>query len=194
MGHWVGIKTHVWLPVTGRGIHPMGRMKQKSSSWPFQRGNIHFTVKEIFIIHITVKIGWKCKTFGKIEMPPLSNCLLLHRFIGFRMCFSMTDQLDTDVWSRLHSGVISVNALYLRGHPFMTSTRRGEEDQAQVDACGRGERSPAPCGRPQRKLKSTDVILFSSHAKKLASFLPEFCLWTEKSGNFSAIEINDINY
>jgi len=48
---------------------------------------------------------------------------------------------------------------------------------------------PAPCGRPHRKLKleSTDVILSSSHAKKLASFLPEFRLWIEKSGNFSAI-------
>src|SRR6218665_2304838 len=47
----------------------------------------------------------------------------------------------------------------------------------------------APSGRPHRKLKleSTDVILSSSHAKKLASFLPEFRLWTEKSGHFSAI-------
>src|SRR6218665_2899459 len=52
-----------------------------------------------------------------------------------------------------------------------------------------GEGGPAPCGRPHRKLKlePTDVILSSSHAKKLASFLPEFRLWTEKSGNFSAI-------
>ena len=57
----------------------------------------------------------------------------------------------------------------LWGHPFMTSTRRGGGGQAQVDACGRG---PAPCERPHRKLKleSTDVILSSSHAKKLASF------------------------
>src|SRR6218665_1356882 len=41
-----------------------------------------------------------------------------------------------------------------------------------VDEGGGG---PAPCGRPHRKLKleSTDVILSSSHAKKLASFLPE---------------------
>ena len=35
--------------------------------------------------------------------------------------------------------------------------------------------------------KSTDVILSSSRAKKLTSFLPEFRLWAEKSGNFSAI-------
>ena len=36
-----------------------------------------------------------------------------------------------------------------------------------------GGGGPAPCGRPHRKLKleSADVILFSSHAKKLASFL-----------------------
>ena len=30
------------------------------------------------------------------------------------------------------------------------------------------------------------LILSSSHAKKLASFLPEFRLWTAKSENFSA--------
>ena len=70
----------------------------------------------------------------------------------------------------------------------MMSTQRGR-GQAQVGACGWGEGGPAPCGRPHRKLKleSTDLILSSSHAKKLASFLPEFCLWTEKSENFSAI-------
>ena len=61
----------------------------------------------------------------------------------------------------------------------------GGGGQAQVDACGRGK-GPAPCGRPHRKLKleSTDVILSSSHAKKLASFLPEFRLWTEKKWKF----------
>src|SRR6218665_3558923 len=49
-----------------------------------------------------------------------------------------------------------------------------------------GGGGPAPCGRPHRKLKleSTDVILSSSHAKKLASFLPEFRLWTEKTWKF----------
>ena len=54
----------------------------------------------------------------------------------------------------------------------MMSTRRGGGGQDQVDACGRGEGVPAPCGRPHRKLKleSTDIILSSSHAKKLASF------------------------
>ena len=67
--------------------------------------------------------------------------------------------------------------------------KEGEGGQAQVDACGQGEGGPASCGRPHRKLKleSTDVILSSSHAKKLKSFLPEFRLWTEKSGNFSAM-------
>ena len=65
----------------------------------------------------------------------------------------------------------------------------GGGGETQVDVCGRGGGGPAPCGRPHRKLnlESTDVILSSSHAKKLASFLPEFRLWTEKSGNFSVI-------
>ena len=45
----------------------------------------------------------------------------------------------------------------------------------------RGKGGQAPFGRPHIKLKleSTDVILFSSPAKKLASFLPEFRLRTE---------------
>src|SRR6218665_3712949 len=75
---------------------------------------------------------------------------------------------------------ICFGAALIRGHPFMTSTQRGR-GQAQVDACGRGRVGQAPCGRPHRKLKleSTDVILSSSHAKKLASFLPEFRLWME---------------
>ena len=59
---------------------------------------------------------------------------------------------------------------WLKGHSFMTSTRREEGVRlrwAHVDG-----RSQAPCGRPHRKLKieSTDVILSSSHAK-LVSFL-----------------------
>ena len=62
----------------------------------------------------------------------------------------------------------------------MTSTRRGR-GQAQMDACG----------RPHRKLKleSTDVILSSSHAKKLVYFLTRisFLLDGIKSENFSAI-------
>src|SRR6218665_2228429 len=60
----------------------------------------------------------------------------------------------------------------LRGHPFMTSTRKGggvRLRSTHVDGGG----GLAPCGRPHRKLKleSTDVILSSSHAKNLASFL-----------------------
>src|SRR6218665_2018887 len=48
---------------------------------------------------------------------------------------------------------------------------------------GRG--GQAPCGRPHRKLKleSTDLIL-SSHAKKLASFSPEFRLSRNKKWTF----------
>ena len=75
----------------------------------------------------------------------------------------------------------------------MMSARREDiingGNQAQVDACGRG--GQAPCGRPQRKLKleSTDVILSSSYAKKLASFYQNM-----ESGNFLAMYISNINY
>src|SRR6218665_1731667 len=68
-----------------------------------------------------------------------------------------------------------------KGPSIYDSPHGGGGGQAQVDACGQGRGGPAPCGRPHRKLKleSTDIIL-SSHAKELASFLPEFRLWTEK--------------
>jgi len=73
----------------------------------------------------------------------------------------------------------------IRGHPFMTSTRRGE-GSGLGGRMWTGGGGPAPCGRPHRKwkLESTDVILSSSHAKKLAYFLPEFHLWTERKWKF----------
>ena len=50
-----------------------------------------------------------------------------------------------------------------------------------------GERGSAPCGRTYRKLKPTDIILSSFHAKKLV------CFWARissldgiKSGNLSS--------
>jgi len=66
----------------------------------------------------------------------------------------------------------------------MTSTRRG--GQAQVDGGVQ-----APCGRPHRKLKlePTDVILSSSHAKKLASFYQNFIFGWNKKWKF----FGDIN-
>jgi len=45
----------------------------------------------------------------------------------------------------------------------------GGGGQAQADACGRGKGS-ATCGRPHIKLEPTHVILYTSHAKKLALF------------------------
>ena len=57
------------------------------------------------------------------------------------------------------------------GHPFLTSTRRGE-GSGSSGHMWTGEGGQAPCGRPHRKLQlePTNVILSSSHAKKLASF------------------------
>ena len=53
-----------------------------------------------------------------------------------------------------------------------------------------GGGGPAPCGRPHRKLKLefTDIILSSSHAKKLVYFFTRISsLDGIKSGNFSVI-------
>jgi len=70
----------------------------------------------------------------------------------------------------VRNGVFAVWAIHL------WRPRSGRVGQAQVDACGWGS---APCECPQ-KLEPTDVILSSSsHAKKLAFFVPEFRLPTE---------------
>src|SRR6218665_4174769 len=60
-----------------------------------------------------------------------------------------------------------------------------EGGRAQVDGGG----GQAPCGRPYRKLKLeyTDIILSSSHAKKLVSFYQNSVFGWNKSGNFSTI-------
>src|SRR6218665_2964959 len=84
---------------------------------------------------------------------------------------------------------ICFGSALIRGHPSMTSIQRGR-GQAHMDACGLGEMGQASCGRPHRKLKleSTDVIMSSSHAKKLAFFFTRISSFDGiKSGNFSAI-------
>jgi len=57
----------------------------------------------------------------------------------------------------------------------MYDVHTGGGGQAQVDACGWGGDSS---GRPHR-MTSVGSNFLSSHAKKLAFFLPEFHLWTE---------------
>src|SRR6218665_821736 len=62
----------------------------------------------------------------------------------------------------------------IRGHPFMMPTLRGSGSGGRMWT---GDGGQAPCGHPHRKLKFESTVLSSSHAKKLASFLPEFRLW-----------------
>src|SRR6218665_2337699 len=54
----------------------------------------------------------------------------------------------------------------VRGHPFMTSTRRGSGSGGRTWTGS----SSMWTSTQKIKLESTDVILSSSHAKKLASF------------------------
>src|SRR6218665_661769 len=75
----------------------------------------------------------------------------------------------------------------IRGQPFMTSTWRGSGSGERMCT---GEGGQDPCGRPHRKLKleSTDVILSSSHEKKLVYFFTRISsLDGIKNRNFSAI-------
>src|SRR6218665_2976268 len=75
---------------------------------------------------------------------------------------------------------------YVMGPSIYDAHTEGGGGQAQVDACGRGEGGPAPCGRPHRKLKleSTDAILFTSHVKKLASFFTRISSLDRKKWKF----------
>src|SRR6218665_1196950 len=71
------------------------------------------------------------------------------------------------------------------GHPFMTSPRRGRGSGSDGRMwTGRGQ---APCGRRSTqkiKLESTDVILSSSRAKKLASFYQNFVFGRNRRWKF----------
>ena len=81
---------------------------------------------------------------------------------------------------------LSCNGLVARVKgPSIYDVHTEGRGQAQVDACGRG-RVQAPCERPHRKLKleSTDVILFSPHAKKLASFFTRISSLDRKEWKF----------
>ena len=72
-------------------------------------------------------------------------------------------------------------ALQNRGLPFMTSTRRGSGSGGRMWT-GEGGPAHVDTGRPHKKLKleSTDVILSSSLAKKLASFYQNFIFGQKK--------------
>jgi len=57
------------------------------------------------------------------------------------------------------------------------------EGGSSSDGCMRTEEGVKPhvdVHTEKLKLESTNVILSSSHAKKLVSSLPEFCLWNKK--------------
>ena len=56
-----------------------------------------------------------------------------------------------------------------RRHPFTIFTRRGrgEAQMSDGDAFGPEGKGSSQCGRSQRKLEPTDVILSSSHAKNV---------------------------
>src|SRR6218665_3764765 len=117
-----------------------------------------------------------------MPLSPLSMLLwlLFRRPDFFTFHFRWSPRVRMEKLRRVHRAA----ARYMGPSIYDVHTEGGG-GQAQVDG------GPAPCGRPHRKLKLefTDVILSSSHAKKLASFLPEFCLWTEKNWKF----VCDIN-
>jgi len=67
---------------------------------------------------------------------------------------SSTNPIMIHPFHRLLPTYLRLNSKHHRGHPFMTSTRRGGGGgQAQVDACGRGEGGPAPMWTSTQKIK-----------------------------------------
>src|SRR6218665_3120075 len=114
---------------------------------------------------------------------PATSLLLRASICGRCRRFLMTSAPPPIICRRAADATL---VCLFRGHPFMTSTRRGEGVGLRWTHVDGGRGGPAPCGPPHRKLKLefTDVILSSSHAKKLTSFLPEFRLLTEKKWKF----------
>src|SRR6218665_639136 len=98
----------------------------------------------------------------------------------------MIQQASNYIYFLLQFGLLLVYCPFiLRGHPFMTSARRGSGSSGRMWTGG----GSAPCGGPHRtlKLEPTDVILSSSNAKKLAFFTRILSLNRIKSGNFWSI-------
>ena len=76
-------------------------------------------------------------------------------------------QLRVNGLPKVRMWQLKLNYYYVRSHPFMMSTQRGRVVWLRwmhVD----GRRRSAPCGCTNRKLEPTDIILSSSHARKLA--------------------------
>jgi len=56
------------------------------------------------------------------------------------VCFQkIIKHIGTSMRTKTSKSALAAVNCFLRGHPFMTSRRRGR-GQAQVDACGRGKR------------------------------------------------------
>ena len=112
------------------------------------------------------------QNFGLMLIAAFKPTILDVFVINFAFVWALTATLTTFGHSQL------------RGHPFMTSTRRGMGlgTQAQVDACGRGEGGPAPCGRPHRKLKleSTHVVTVFSSCKEVGIFFYQNFVFGQK--------------
>src|SRR6218665_3348275 len=82
----------------------------------------------------------------------------------------------------------------IRGHAFMTSTRRGPGSGGRMWT---GEGDQARCGRPHRKLKleSMTSSCFLLMQRSWYIFLPECLLWTEyKVEIFRRYKLVIINY
>src|SRR6218665_2972002 len=111
----------------------------------------------------------------------LSAVIEFHRFLSF-----ITALKQFAAMSASKCFVKYIDSVNMGPSIYDVHTEGGEGGRAQVDACGREEGDPAPCGRPHRKLKleSTDVVLSSSQAKKLASFSPKFRLWTHSKNYY----------
>src|SRR6218665_1199050 len=96
-------------------------------------------------------------------------------------CIHFTDLLYIQVWTGRCSVTPVYTMLRIGCHSFMTSTRRGRVVRFRWMHAdwGRGVNSMWKFTQKIFKLEPTDIILSSSHAKKLVFFVPEFRLWTE---------------
>src|SRR6218665_1837460 len=112
---------------------------------------------------------------------------IVQYFVQPTLTLSLSDIFERATWQP-YSHFQWQHPATLTNHRLQVSSGKGPsiydvhtEGGGGSGSCGRGE-GVQP--HVDVHTESTDVILSSSHAKKLASFLPESRLWTEKKWKF----------
>jgi len=87
--------------------------------------------------------------------------------------------------------ISAIKTILMRKGPSIYDVHTERSGSGSDERMWTGGGSPVSCGRPHRKLKleSTDVILYSSHAKKFAVFSQNFVFGQKKVKTFLRYQV-----